>query len=131
MFGFGFNIGGGFNTGGYFNPVVIGFPQITSEEDPIIVGSTLDCSTGTWIPLYEPITFSYQWYKNGVLIGGATGVSYTTSSDGIYVCYVTATNDLGNSTTVPSNTIFIGSFFIISEDGFQLITEDDNIIISQ
>ncbi len=130
MFGFGFNIGGGLNAGGYLNPVVVAFPVITSEDEPITVGSILDCSTGTWIPLYEPINFSYQWYKDGVAIVGETGTSYTTTTIGNYVCYVTATNSLGNSTTVPSNMIAIEAF-IVSESGFQLITEDGNIIISQ
>jgi PKD repeat protein len=107
MFGFGFNTGGKTNAGGYFNPVVVGFPVVSSESDPIIVGSVLECSTGTWIPLYEPINFSYQWYENGVAIDGETGISVTTTSSGEYYCKVTATNDLGNSTTVNSNKVTV------------------------
>ena len=104
---FGFNIGGKTNAGGYFSPVVVGFPVVSSESDPIIVGSVLDCSSGAWIPLYEPINFSYQWYENGVAIDGETNVSVTTTSIGEYYCKVTATNDLKNSTTVRSNRILI------------------------
>lgn len=104
---FGFNIGGKTNAGGYFNPVVVGFPVVSSESDPIIVGSVLDCSTGTWIPLYEPISFSYQWYKDGDMLVGETNMNCTTTASGEYYCKVTATNDLGNSTTVNSNKVTV------------------------
>ena len=104
---FGFNIGGKTNAGGYLSPVVVGFPVVKSESDPIIVGSGLDCSTGTWILLYEPINFSYQWYKDGDMLVGETNINYTTTTSGEYYCKVTATNDLGNSTTVNSNKVTV------------------------
>jgi PKD repeat protein len=104
---FGFNIGGETNAGGYFNPVVVGFPVVSSESDPIIVGSVLDCSKGTWIPLYGPINFSYQWYKDGDMLVGETNINYTTTSSGEYYCKVTAINNLNNSTTVNSNKVTV------------------------
>ena len=39
------------------------------------VGLPLTASTGTWVP--TPLSFSYQWYRNGVAISGATAKSYT------------------------------------------------------
>ena len=95
--------------GAYFDelPYPISHPQISSESDPIIVGSQLDCSTGAWNPLYEPINFSYKWFRNGVELVGEISPSYTTVADGEYYCEVTAINNLNATTTVQSNTITI------------------------
>lgn len=38
------------------------------------VGSTMTANAGTWGP--APVTLSYQWYKSGVAITGATGSTY-------------------------------------------------------
>ncbi|RFA22085.1 hypothetical protein B7R23_05155 [Subtercola boreus] len=47
-------------------PTIVGTPQ---------VGSVLTAQTGTWKPL--PVTFSYQWSRNGVPLAGATRSQYT------------------------------------------------------
>jgi hypothetical protein len=39
------------------------------------VGETLSTTNGTWVN--SPTSYSYQWMRNGVDIGGATGSSYT------------------------------------------------------
>ncbi len=73
-------------------------------------GSTLTCSTGTWLGV-QPITFAYQWYRDSVLIAGETNNTYTIISTDIgfsFVCTVTATNSLG-STSADSNSIFINA----------------------
>lgn len=73
-------------------------------------GSTLTCSTGTWLGV-QPITFAYQWYRDSVLMAGETNNTYTIISSDIgfsFVCTVTATNSLG-STNADSNSILINA----------------------
>jgi hypothetical protein len=70
------------------------------------VGSILTSTTGTWIGTL-PITYTYQWLRNGSNIGGATSSTYTLSVADIdknITCRVTATNSVGNSNAT-SNTI--------------------------
>ena len=59
-------------------------PKITGTTK---VGSTLTSANGTWGP--APVTFKYQWQRNGKDIAGATGATYK---------LVTA--DAGTKTTV-------------------------------
>ncbi|HYI80866.1 MAG TPA: hypothetical protein VEW67_08405 [Thermoleophilaceae bacterium] len=59
------------------------------------VGDTVGCSPGTWGPGTAPPTFTYQWLRNGVVIPGATGSSYTvapTDASTVLQCLVTGTN---------------------------------------
>ncbi|MGC4175055.1 hypothetical protein [Demequina sp.] len=42
------------------------------------VGSTVTASKGTWSP--TPSSYSYQWYRDGVAISGATKSTYTVST---------------------------------------------------
>ncbi|MER7074075.1 hypothetical protein [Terrabacter sp. NPDC000476] len=42
------------------------------------VGRTLTASAGTWGP--SPVTLSYQWYRSGVAVSGATARSYVLKS---------------------------------------------------
>lgn len=55
-----------------------------APAQPIITlnGTNLSSSTAT----------TYQWYKNGVLIAGATSQNYTPTSDGIYLVRITDAN---------------------------------------
>lgn len=62
---------------------VAGLP-LTAMPVPAIsgtakVGSVLTAVPGTWSP--APVTVSYQWFKNGVQIFGATGNTYTPTAD--------------------------------------------------
>ena len=71
-------------------------PVITGTPD---VASTLICSTGTWSGT-APLTYAYQWVRDGVPISGATESSYTTvAADGGHSlsCSVTATNSAGSA----------------------------------
>lgn len=80
-------------------------PAITGTP---VVGELLTCSTGTWVGL-EPITYSYQWKRGGVDIGGATNNTYTlvqadAGNTANISCTVEATNAVGE-TPADSNTI--------------------------
>lgn len=80
------------------------------------VGEVVSCTTGSWIGL-PPITYSYQWLRNGTPISGATSSTYTivlADDTEQLSCEVTATNAVGsasavsNSETVGSNWILLG-----------------------
>lgn len=63
--------------------VITGLP-LTAMPTPTIsgtakVGSVLTAVPGTWSP--APVTVSYQWFKNGVQIFGATGNTYVPTAD--------------------------------------------------
>lgn len=64
-------------------------------------GDTLSCNVGSWS---GAPAFSYQWYKNGVAIGGEIGPTYAvnSSTEATYQCVVTATN-AGGSTVLSSD----------------------------
>ena len=78
---------------------------------PIISGTaqenqTVTCSTGTWTGT-APITYAYQWKRNGSNILSATNSSYTIVSADVsqsITCQVTATNGVGSGIAI-SNTI--------------------------
>jgi hypothetical protein len=78
-------------------PVNTVLPAISGTP---IVPNMLSCSTGTWTGYPNP-TFTYQWKRNTVSIGGATASLYTlVVADGgtTITCAVTGTNASGNST---------------------------------
>ncbi len=58
---------------------------------------TLSATTGTGI--------TYQWYRNNILINGATGANYTVSSHGTYHCYITVPQ--GSGCSGQSNSIVV------------------------
>ena len=63
------------------------------------VGQTLSTTNGTWAGSI-PITFTYQWQRNGVNITSATSSTYTTvaaDANCTIRCVVTGTNAYGNS----------------------------------
>ncbi|MDH6251220.1 gliding motility-associated-like protein [Chryseobacterium sp. H1D6B] len=66
--------------GGFF----AGFPT-----QPVILKSGGDCIPGIVLTVDPIIYDTYQWYRNGVLIPGATGTSYTPTQSGYYTCSVT------------------------------------------
>ncbi len=76
-------------------PTASAVPAISNATDPAnppTAGDILSCSTGTWAA--NP-SFTYQWLRNGVSIGGATTSTYATATpddDGAALqCRVTAT----------------------------------------
>jgi hypothetical protein len=78
-------------------PVNTVAPAITSDGSPQN-GESVSCSQGTWTN--SPISFSYQWRRDGVNISSATLSTYTLQSADVghaITCQVTATNVSGSS----------------------------------
>jgi hypothetical protein len=91
---------------------IVGIPVNTSP--PVISGNAIVnakidvIDNGTWSGVL-PITYTYQWQRNGIDIIGETNIQYTTvlaDSGQIITCVVTATNIVG-STSASSNSITI------------------------
>ena len=81
-------------------------------EAPIISGNTAYGSTltltgeGIWIG-NPPPTLTFQWLRNGVVIGGATSITYVTLITDVgqqITCRVTGTNSVGSVNAI-SNAI--------------------------
>ncbi|MCS3530717.1 T9SS type B sorting domain-containing protein [Chryseobacterium sp. JUb7] len=66
--------------GGFF----AGFPT-----QPVILKSGGDCVPGIVLTVDPIIYDTYQWYRNGIQITGATNPSYTPTQSGYYTCSVT------------------------------------------
>jgi hypothetical protein len=72
------------------------------------VGSILTTTNGSWSGSL-PITYTYQWLRNGSNIGGATSSTYnlvTADTSNEVSCRVTATNSVG-SANATSNSLTI------------------------
>lgn len=70
-------------------------------------------------------TGTYQWYKNGVKINGATGKDYTETNptaDAKYTCEITT----AGSTASTGNMISLGSFEWTASDSYKRYTETIN-----
>lgn len=59
------------------------------STQPVIIKSGGDCVPGIVLTVDPIIYETYQWYRNGNLIPGATGTSYTPTQSGNYTCSVT------------------------------------------
>jgi Carboxypeptidase regulatory-like domain len=103
----------GSNTGGINESLREAFPTTpASTAAPALtgtaaVGQTLSCSQGSWS--HEPTYLLYQWTRNGTVITGQTGATYTlqAADQGHSItCSVTAGNGAG-AATVNSNTVAI------------------------
>jgi Carboxypeptidase regulatory-like domain len=101
------------NTGGINESLREAFPTTpVSTAAPALtgtaaVGQTLTCSQGSWS--HEPTYLLYQWTRNGTVIGGQTGATYTlqAADQGHSItCSVTVGNGAG-AATANSNTVAI------------------------
>jgi hypothetical protein len=112
-------------------PVISGTP---------VVGQTLTATTGVWAGA-QPISYSYQWYRNGVAIPGETSNSYILApvdADAIITVKVTATNTAGtaniNATPVGPVAAVGGGLILTGEtDGigvdFSYATDAHRIVV--
>lgn len=66
--------------GGFF----AGFPT-----QPVIIKSGGDCVPGIVLTVDPTVYNAYQWYRNGVIIPGATGITHIPTQSGNYTCAVT------------------------------------------
>lgn len=90
--------------GGAQDPLVVKSPVALAAPTVTASGAHLSCSQGRWEPdspgsyVYAaPLTYAYQWSKDGAAIAGATGSSYAATASGSYSCTVTATNRSGTA----------------------------------
>jgi len=89
-------------------PVNVVAPVVSGTA---VIGQTLTTTDGTWTGT-TPITYTYQWQRNGSPILGATSSTYLLvyADVGTNVrCVVTATNAIG-SASANSNAITVASF---------------------
>jgi hypothetical protein len=103
----------GSNTGGINESLREAFPTTpVSTAVPALtgtaaVGQALSCSQGSWS--HEPTYVVYQWLRNGTVIAGQTGSTYTlqAADQGHSItCSVTAGNGAG-AASANSNTVAI------------------------
>jgi surface protein len=90
------------------------------------VGSILTTTNGTWSGTL-PITYTYQWLRNGSNISGATSSTYTlvvADRNANISCQVTATNSLG-SANATSNSITAIYFLIAGR--FSMLVDSRNL----
>lgn len=69
------------------------------------IGETLSTTDGTWT---DAVSFTYQWTRDGVAIGGATSSTYIVVGldiSALIACEVTATGPGGVSAPEPSNAL--------------------------
>lgn len=81
-------------TAGGNAPVLSVAPAVTGTAQ---VGETLTCSTGTFTG-DAPITYSYQWFADGVAVAGATSSTYELKTADLgkkFMCRVFAQNASG------------------------------------
>jgi len=99
---------------GTYWPANITLPVISGTT---VVGSVLTTTDGTWTN--SPTSFTYKWFRNSVLISGATSINYTLvqadAGTSIKVL-VGATNVAGNG------GIFSSSSYIYDLDAQNFIT---------
>jgi hypothetical protein len=90
-----------------FPPGNIDVPYASANASPPVVGTVCTVTVGNWAG--TPSSYAYAWYRNGVVIAGATAATYTLVSADIggkqITAVVTATNVTGSTAAPPSNAI--------------------------
>jgi hypothetical protein len=91
------------------DPVIVKSPTGTGAPRVSASGTALSCSQGTWSQDYPgsyvygaPLSYSYQWSKDGQAIAGATSSALNATDSGSYACTVTGTNRSGSASQTSS-----------------------------
>jgi Immunoglobulin I-set domain/Immunoglobulin domain len=111
-------------TGGPATLTVTGAPTITTEpaNQTVPAGQTATFN----VVASGAGTLTYQWYKGGVAIGGATSSTYTTpataTSDSGSSFTVTVTNAGGTVTSTPATLTVTTSPIIVTQPANQTVT---------
>jgi hypothetical protein len=94
-----FDLNGGGNAGATLTPLYVRRDNAVTLEvarpNGVVVGKELKCTGGP-----DTASLTYQWLRNGAVVGGATGQSYTTTADdggAVVQCRVTATDPEGTA----------------------------------
>ena len=83
--------------------------KVTADRTNALVGSTVTLTATT---NHETgAVFTYQWYKNGELISGATGKTLEVTENGVYEVFITATIKVDNITYYPIDSASIAYTF--------------------
>lgn len=106
-------------------PTIISAPILAGK---VLVNEQLVCSNGIWAN--DPISFTFQWTRDGVNIVGATTNAYIIvagDADTTLACIVTATNLIGTSLPAKSNDVTIAVPFNTKEP---LINADSELLFT-
>ena len=107
-------------------PVNTAAPAISGTTQP---GQVLTATTGSWSN--SPSSYSYQWYDERTPISGATGSTYTMTSNDVdhtIGVSVTATNNAGASSPAPSAStgVVVNACDIVDSSASQATTDVQN-----
>lgn len=100
---------------GGIGPANTSLPSITGTTS---AGQTLSCSTGTWTG-FGPITYTYQWLRNGSQIAGATASTYiivTADKLSEISCEVVASDSRGKTPALAPATGWVGNLLAAPND---------------
>lgn len=93
-----------------------------------ILGSVITAAPAGW---QAGTTFTYQWFRNGIAIPGATGISYTvTLPDSLASITVVATGSLTNYSTVSASSSGFSIAQIASPPSFTTRVTKDSVIVN-
>jgi hypothetical protein len=88
------------------NPANTTPPTISGKNS---VGELFTVNDGTWVGT-NPITYTYQWKRNGINIIGETNSTYTTVFADLgqtISCEVTATNIIGSTSAISDTATIV------------------------
>jgi surface protein len=119
-------------------PVLITMPVVTATFDELTTEYTITTTNGTYIGIV-PITFTYQWFLNGISQGGLYQTQTITDTilfpgDTVsrsWTCQVTATSPFGEIVSFSNSFVIENAFiFKINASNFELpLTNNGNVNI--